>query len=66
MKLHILKVFYEITLKKREFRKNLFFLFPYFSGTNLHKDTYNTIFERYICLLFKNLSFIDFLVILVD
>ena len=48
MKLHILKVFYEITLKKREFRKKPFFLFPYFSGTNLHKDAYNTIFERYI------------------
>ena len=46
--------------------KNPFFLFPYFSGTNLHKDTYNTIFERYIFPLFKNLSGTDVLVILVE
>ena len=66
MKLHNLYVFYEITLKKCDFRKNGFSHFLLFSGTNLHKNTSNTIFERYICALFKNLSFIDLLVILVE
>ena len=46
--------------------KNGFSHFLLFSGTNLHKNTSNTIFERYIFALFKNLSFIDLLVILVE
>ena len=37
-----------------------------FSGTRVHKNKYNTIFERYIFPLFKGLSGIDMLVILVE
>ena len=45
----------------------MFFYFSLiFSGTNVHKNTYNTIFERYIFTLFKNLLGTDILVILVE
>ena len=44
----------------------VFYISLFFSGTNLHRNACNTIFERYISALFKNLTFIDLLVILVE
>ena len=44
----------------------VFYFSLIFSGTNVHKNTYNTIFERYIFTLFKNLLGTDILVILVE
>ena len=44
----------------------VFYFSLIFSGTNVHKNTYNTIFERYIFTLFKNLSGTDMLFILVE
>ena len=44
----------------------VFYFCLIFSGTNVHKNTYNTIFERYIFTLFKNLLGTDILVILVE
>ena len=44
----------------------IFYISLIFSGTNVHKNKYNTIFERYIFPLFKSLSGIDILAILVE
>ena len=40
----------------------VFYFSLIFSGTNVHKNTCDTIFERDICCLFKDLSGIDVLV----
>ena len=43
-----------------------FFQFSNSLGTNSYKNTYNTNFDRYIFSLFKDLSAIHMLVILVE